>query len=639
MPGTRILVVEDNPAIAAELLPILKNIGYEPATAHSGKDGVKAAYTFKPHLAIVDAALKGRPTGVETGSSLRHACRIPVIFLAETTDSTLFDRVKTPALFGYLHKPFDRDDLKIAIELALFRHRSESSLEENLRWFTTALDSIGDGVIAADSEGVVTYMNPTAEAITLWKKKEAVGRHLHDVCVMRDLETGAPLDTLRPRNPRHAVSAGNDVQVVAFVDRKGKKREIFASASPILSPGGETEGVILVVHDVTRSRIHERHHQSVEKMEALGKLSSSVAHEFKNLFGAITGFASSLLSSLASNTPAYEDAQRLLDVSRHGQDLTRRILVIARASNAEGDIQLQAVSLRQAIRRAMELAQPSLQRGRVEVRFLETDPMPYVMADPGQLVDVIMDFFYNAVDAMPNGGTVRVSVHDQMVKRPDLKANPKATPGPYAVIRITDPSAGMPPEVIERLFEPFYTAKKSRGVGLGLAVANSAILGYGGWIRVRSKRGDGTTFHLFIPVAAATPGDSRKEQAPLLLLIDHEVDLLNESAAVLKAGGYRVQTACSAAEGLALYKKNPDAYALCIVDAIMPDMETGEMSRKLLEAKPGAPLIVTSGFSRDYMRRFMPRSEWAFVQKPVERDELLGAVARLLGKPVEAPSP
>jgi PAS domain S-box-containing protein len=640
MAGTRILLVEDNPAIAAEIKSSLEKLGYEVHPPfRTGKDAVKAAYAAKADLALVDTRLKGRPNGVETGSSLRHTRQIPVIFIAEKADAAILEDVKTPALFGYIHPPFEKTDLKIAIEIALFRHRSEAVLEENRRWFATALDSIGDGVIAAGRDGVITYMNPTAEAITLWKKKDAIGRRLEELGVTRHLETNEPIEVIGMRTLRDGVNEGDDSKVFAFYDRADQRKDILASSSPILSPGGGVEGVIIVIHDVTSRRIHERHHHSIEKMEALGKLSSTVAHEFSTLFGVITGYASSLLASLASNTPAYEDAQKLLDAARHGQDLTRRILVIARASNAEGDIRLQAVSLRQTVRRAIENAQPALARGRVEVKFLETEHMPYVMADPAQMVDVLTDFFYNAAEAMPGGGVIRVNVQDQMVKRPDLKANPKAASGPYAVIRITDTGTGIPPDVLERIFEPFFSTKKNRGVGLGLAVANSAILGYGGWIRVRSKAGEGTTFHLFIPIAAPKAGGApRHDQTPLFLLIDHEQDLLNETAAILKAEGFRVQAADSAAAGLALYRKNPDAYALCIVDAIMTDMETDEMVRKLLEIKPGTPLIITSGFSRDYMRRFMPRSEWAFVQKPVERDPLITAINRLLDEESETPA-
>lgn len=635
MPGIRILLVADDPAMAAGLQATLRAAGHETvALARSGKEAVTLSFSVKPDLAFVSAGLKGRPTGAETGSSLRHACRIPILYLGADTHPIPFDPQLSPALFGYLLPPFDPRTLAIAIDLALLRHRIEQSLEENRRWLATALDSIGDGVLTADRDGLVTYMNPSAEAITLWKRKEAIGRHLQDVCALRRVDSDDLLDIAGDRKSWSA--AADSGQAVAILDKQGRKKEIVASVSPILSPNGEREGVILVVHDVTRRRIHERHHQSMEKMEALGKLSSTVAHEFSTLFGILTGLASSLLSSLASNTRAYEDAQKLLDAARHGQDLNRRILVIARASNAEGDIRLQPVSLRQAVKRAIELAQPALQQRRVEIRFQETDPLPFVLADPGQLVDVLMDFFYNAGEAMPAGGAVRISVHEQKVKRPDLKANPKAQSGPYAVIRIADPGTGMTPEVVERIFEPFFSTKKTRGVGLGLAVANSAILGYGGWIRVKSAPDKGTTFHLFIPVAPDAPA-ARKEQAPLLLLIDHEEDLLNESAAILKSGGYRVQTAGSAAEGIAAYRQTPGAFALCIVDAIMPDMDTGEMIRTLFEVKPDTPLLITSGFSRDYMRRFMPRGEWGFVQKPVERESLLGGVSRLLGRPLEAP--
>jgi PAS domain S-box-containing protein len=644
MAGIRILLVEDNPAIAAEIKASLEKLGYDVHPPfRNGKDAIKASYAHKPDLALVDARLKGRPNSIETGDSLRHAHQIPVIFIAEHIDDTTLEDIKTAALFGYIHHPFEKTDLKIAIEVALFRHRSERVLEENRRWFATALDSIGDGVIAAGRDGVITYMNPTAEAITLWKKKDAVGRRLEELGVTQHAETNEPVEVIGMKTLRNGLPEGDDARVFAFLDRNGLRKDILASSSPILSPSGVVEGVIIVIHDVTSRRIHERHHHSIEKMEVLGKLSSTVAHEFSTLFGVITGYASSLIASLASNTPAYEDAQKLLDAARHGQDLTRRILVIARASNAEGDIRLQTVSLRQTIRRAIENTHDTLARNQVEIKFQESEHMPSVMADPTQLVDVLMDFFYNAAEAMPAGGAIKVAVQDQMVKRPDVKANPKAASGPYAVIRITDSGCGIDPDVLERIFEPFFTTKKNRGVGLGLAVANSAILGYGGWIRVRSKVDEGTTFHLFIPIAAPkAAGVLHHDKAPLFLLIDHETDLLNETAAILKAEGFRVQTAETASDGLALYKKNPDAFSLCIVDAIMPDMETGEMTRKLLEAKPGTPLIITSGFSRDYMRRFMPHSEWAFIQKPVEREALLTAITRLLGdesEPRETPAP
>jgi two-component system cell cycle sensor histidine kinase/response regulator CckA len=640
MGATRILLVEDDPVIAAELQASLQQLGYDvPAICKNGREAVKTAYTLKPDVALVNTRLKGRPTGVETGSSLRHAHQIPVIFMAERADITSLEGLKTPALFGFIHRPFERGDLKVAIELALFRHRSEQLLEENSRWFASALDSLGQGVIATDRDGIISYMNPAAEAITLWKRKDALGRPLEELGVARHIDSDGPGEVIGMKTLRDGVPEGDDTRVLYLLDRTGQRKDILASASPILSAGGGIEGVIVVIHDVTSRRIHERHHHSIEKMEVLGKLSSTVAHEFSTLFSVIAGFASSVLDGLSGGR-GREELQKVLDAARHGQDLTRRILVIARASNAEGDIRLQAVSLKQTIKHAIEIAHPALARGKVEVKFQETEHMPHVMADAAQLVDVLTDFLYNAAEAMPAGGTIRITVQDQAVKRADIKSNPKALGGHYAVIRIADHGTGIAPEVIERIFEPFFSTKKTRGVGLGLAVANSAILGYGGWIRVRSKLGEGSTFHLFIPAAPTKQEPrARKEQAPQFLLIDHEPDLLNETAAILKAEGFRVQTAGTAVDGLALYHKNPDAFTLCIVDAIMPDMETGELVQKLLEIKPGTPMVITSGFSRDYMRRFMPRSEWAFILKPVERDTLLGAINRLLSEMQDEATP
>jgi two-component system cell cycle sensor histidine kinase/response regulator CckA len=630
MSGVRILIVAQSADSGAALKAAVSALGYgADGPALSGPQAIESSRAIPPHLVLIEAELAGPLDAFQTGSSLL-SLGIPLVYIARTSDPALLEKVQAASPFGYLHHPFEPADLKIALEIALFRHQYEARLEHSRRWFTTALDSLDDGLITADREGRINFMNRAAERLTRWTRKEAVGRPIADLGRILDLETQRPVESPALKLLRRGQTRPIPERLVLLLDQKGRRKAVALAAAPILLEPRRVEGVVLTLRDVSRRLLDERHHRRVEKMEALGKLSGTVAREYSRIFGSLTGFASSLLSSVARNTSAYADAQKILDASRLGQDLTRRMMTIARASNTEGDIHLQPVSLKQAVSRAIELAQPTLERQGVEIRFADTGRPTHVMADPAQLVDILLDFLFHRAEALNQGGQIRFSYREQMVKRPDTRANPRAQVGPYAVVQIGDNGTGVPAEEIPHLFDPFSSSHgKEGGMGLGLSVAHTAVLGYGGWITVRSSPTAGTLFQIFLPIAAPQLLP-RREEKPLILAIDHEEPILEETAALLKNEGFRVQTARTATEGLALYRKTPEAFSLCMVNAIMPDMETELFMHRLVETKPGAPLIITSGFSRDYLRRFMPACEWTFLQKPFERKALLEAIRRFL---------
>src|SRR5919108_5029853 len=186
MTRPQIMVVEDESIVAEDMKAMLEGFGYAvPAVAFSGEEAVKKAFATHPDLVLMDIVLKGQMSGVEAVERIRSRCNIPVVYVTAYADEKTVRRAKVTEPFGYLLKPFDARELQTAIEIALYKHRMEKKLQESAQWLSTTLRSIGDAVMATDTQGCVTFMNPQAEALTGWKQAEALGRHVAEVLQVR----------------------------------------------------------------------------------------------------------------------------------------------------------------------------------------------------------------------------------------------------------------------------------------------------------------------------------------------------------------------------------------------------------------------------------------------------------------------
>lgn len=642
MAAERILVVEDDGIVGRDLHASLQRLGYNPLDpVASGEAAVAAVARDKPDLVLMDIHLGNGMDGIEAADRIRRRFDVPTIFLTAFTDEATVHRANTTAPLGYIHKPFDDNELHAAVETGLSRRRIERQLAEGRRWFETTLNCIGDGVIAADARGRVTFMNPPAELFTGWARGDAIGRQLKEILIAIDESTGQPVECPGLQTLREGVPADEDSIDMMIVARDGVRKPVGITASPIRSGDDPLDGIVVVLRDITNRRFMERQMVSQHKMDAVGKLSNSIAHEFGNILGIVTSYASALVESLTPRTRPHEDAARILEAARHGTDITRRILHIARASDVAGSPQLKPTPLSHVLRTTANLVEEPFSCRSIEVVLSREESMPAIMADPEHMVDVMMDLLLNAAEWMPKGGTIRIDVSDRTIAKPNRRMNPKARSGHYAVIRVRDNGEGIPPEIMEQVFEPFFMPSKTSGISLGLSVVNSAILRYGGWITVKSRPKSGTTFHLYLPAAIGErPSDdgTAENRRLSILLIDDDAEELKHAEGLLAAEGHRVRPCSTAAEGTAWLKKHAGDIDLCIADAIMPDTDIAALLNSLSTIRSDGSLIVTCGFSRDYIRRFLPHGAWTFLQKPFDRDLLLTAVRRAAGQADPAPS-
>jgi PAS domain S-box-containing protein len=254
MEKVKVLVVEGDPVVAKDIKKRVKALGYDvPAGVSSGEQAIKKAQSLRPDLVLMAIALKGEMDGVEAAREIHVRFDIPVVYLTQFADEETLRRVQVTEPFGYILKPCDDRELRICIEMALYQHKMEEKLRASERWLSTALNSIGDAVIATDRDGLVMFMNPVAERLTGWTRKEAAGRRLPDVFRIVNQETREPAEDPASRVMREGVVVGlaNHTLLVA---KDGREIPIEDSGAPIKDPEGTVLGVVLVFHDVTERR-------------------------------------------------------------------------------------------------------------------------------------------------------------------------------------------------------------------------------------------------------------------------------------------------------------------------------------------------------------------------------------------------
>lgn len=253
MTKKQILVVEDESIVAEDIRRSLQNLGYEvPAVVSSGEKAIKKVEELSPDMVLMDIVLQGKIDGIEAAEQIRSNFNIPLVYLTAYSDEKILERAKITEPYGYIIKPFKERELHINIEIALYKHKMEKKLKENKEWFCTTLKSIGDAVIAADSKGSITFMNPTAQFLTEWKLMDAEGKSLGEVYNIISEETGERAENPLSRVIKEGVVVGQAKTVL--IAKSGTKIPVEDNGDPIRDDKGNIIGSVLVFRDITERR-------------------------------------------------------------------------------------------------------------------------------------------------------------------------------------------------------------------------------------------------------------------------------------------------------------------------------------------------------------------------------------------------
>jgi PAS domain S-box-containing protein len=348
-----------------------------------------------------------------------------------------------------------------------------------------------------------------------------------------------------------------------------------------------------------RAKFEEQLRQS-QKMEAIGTLAGGIAHDFNNILAGIIGFAEMALEDIAPDHPAYHNMEQVLRGGHRGRDLVRQILAFSRHTGLEK----KSIAMAHVVEEVLKLLRPALPTT-IEIQTRLHGVRDTVLADPVQMHQVIMNLCTNAAYAMRDtGGVLSITITDKDFPEDAQMQNPDLNPGACVCLSVNDNGCGMAPDVIERIFDPFFTTKApGEGTGMGLSVVHGIVRNHGGHITVNSEPGRGSTFHVYLPRTKAVGTAAMESLHPIpggsecILFVDDEEMLVELNLQRLGSLGYNVVATTNSVEALRTFASEPDKFDLVITDYTMPHMTGVDLARKLLEIRPGIPIILSSGLN------------------------------------------
>jgi two-component system cell cycle sensor histidine kinase/response regulator CckA len=512
------------------------------------------------------------------------------------------------------------------------------AIAANLRFseerFSKAFDSNPEGItISGIADGRYVDVNDAYLQMLDYQRSEVVGKTAHELNVWCDLEDRRRIveELLQKGRVRGAPAS--------FRTKSGQIREVEISAESIQIQGQSC--LLAITRDVTQKKQLEQQLRQAQKMEAVGRLAGGVAHDFNNLLGVILGYSEMLAHEVASNPTLAKKVSTIKTACMRAASLTSQLLAFSRRSM----LQPKVLSLNSSVSETGKMLQRLLGE-RVEQKMVLDPALGAVKADPGQIVQVIMNLAVNARDAMPQGGQLSIQTANVSFEKSTFRHGVLVPPGRYVLLAVSDSGVGMDAETRSHLFEPFYTTKPiGAGTGLGLATVSGIVEQSGGYILVESEAGKGTTFKIYLPRVDEAVEPSLAERAPEETTQASETVLLVEDDAVLReliqeglrARGFKVLVAANGVDALKASESYSGSIGVLITDVIMPQMNGPELAKSLAPRRPGIKVLYISGYTDDNLRQ-APTSDdnVALIQKPFQLVDLALKLREVLGRSGES---
>ena len=415
---------------------------------------------------------------------------------------------------------------------------SKAALAAEKELLDVTLNSIADGVITTDTTGKIISVNKAVETLTGWPQYEAEDNWSHDVFRAIHDNTLAPCanPVEQALKTRAVFEMDNHTLLIA---RDGTRRAITASAAPIRDDSGDIVGAVLVLRDVTEKQKAEAQMLTESKLQSVGLLAGGIAHDFNNMLTTIIGNLSLARLAEFSRDEADELLAEAEKAAVGAKGLTQQLLTFARG----GSPIKQPTRLPELIREACQLA---LRGSNVQCEYALGDDTWIVEADEGQIRQIVNNLVINARQAMPQGGKIEARTENTELSASIMRSLP---PGKYEKISLKDHGPGIHPEHLPRIFEPYFTTKKT-GTGLGLATVYSVVRKHNGQINVVSEPGKGTTFEIYLPAsdqpaapAPARPAPENRSGHGRILVVDDEINIQKLVGTILRKYGYEMEIA------------------------------------------------------------------------------------------------
>ncbi len=530
-----------------------------------------------------------------------------------------------------------RDELGKPVELIGFwtditeRKMIETALMQSEERFKNIFDTILDGIYQTDADNRFSLINNSGAKIFGYDSPdEMIGRPVVDYWA-DPAERKKFIENLKLHNSLSAYQ----------LDAKKKDGSIIhleITSNLLRNKDGKPIGTEGIIRDVTERKKLENQFRQAQKMEAVGQLAGGIAHDFNNFLTAIIGYGNILQMKMKGENLLRSYVDVMLSSAEKAADLTKSLLSFSRKQV----INLKPVNLNELIEKLGKLL-IRLIREDIPLKLSLSGKPLTVMADSGQIEQVLMNLATNARDAMPDGGVLSIETREAELDEEFIQAHGYGEPGHYAVISVTDTGTGMDKNTRERIFEPFFTTKETgKGTGLGLAMVYGLIKQHNGYINVYSEPGKGTAFHLYLPLIKADAEAIGREAAAEIsfasgtehvLVADDNEEVRALVKVLLEDAGYKVLTASDGEEAVNIFMQHKDRLDLVILDVIMPKKNGREAYQEIAGIRPGIKAIFMSGYTADVIhQKGVLDEKLEYIPKPISPNELLKKVREMLDR-------
>lgn len=522
--------------------------------------------------------------------------------------------------------------LAVAIQNALNFTRIEQLLreienhEERLR---AMINTLPDCIKVIDRDGRLIDINPAGlQIIKASSPEEVLGR---SIIPMIEPEHREDFERTIQRIFNQRTTEYLHLKIR---DLKGEVHYIEGRYMPLRNPAGETIGILSISRDITEYKRLESQLYHSQKMEAIGQLAGGIAHDFNNMLNAIIGFGSLIDMNLKEDNPNKSYIREILKAAERATHLTRGLLTFSRKQ----PVRFETIELNELIKGFEKILKRIIGEDIKLKTILSEEPL-IIMADPGQIEQVLMNLATNARDAMPDGGTIEIMTSTIQIDEDFIKKHGYGKPGSYVLIRFSDTGMGMDEITLSKIFEPFFTTKPfGKGTGLGLAIVYGIVKQHDGYINVESSPGKGTTFNIYLPLTEEEKNETRTEakeipcgKGELILVAEDSEEVMNALREILTRFGYRIIEAKDGREAVEKFSSHKDDISLLLFDVMMPGINGLDAWEEIKKIRDNVKVLFMSGYTDDILiKKGLSQDKINLISKPLSPEELLKRLRDIL---------